>query len=379
MNDLTSLFYQIFGGNGQVNRFFTPGRINIIGEHIDYNGGYVLPCTLPMGTHALIRKRDDTTANFASTNTAQRVEVNLKTLAFEKNHDWANYPKGIVYHMQKDGHDIPGFDILFSGNIPNGAGLSSSASIEMVTAIALNTVFSLGYEMIDLVKLAQKSENQFVGVNCGIMDQFAVGMGKENTAIYLQCDTLDYKHVPMNLGDYTIVVMNTNKRRQLNESKYNERRAECEKALSFLLNAKDKTPFIQDEKHLADFEPETFAKVSHFIPDETIRRRAKHVVHENARVKQAVIALKTGDITTLGELLNQSHASLRDDYEVTGFELDTLAAQAQKHPTCAGARMTGAGFGGCAIALVKKAETENFKQYITDAYEKAVSYAPSLY
>jgi galactokinase len=373
MNGLNEKFQQAFGSTGgEIHAFFIPGRINIIGEHIDYNGGYVLPCTLPMGTHALIRKRNDNTARFASTNIGGTVEITLDNVVYDEAHDWANYPKGIVRLMQDGGFTFTGFDILFSGNIPNAAGLSSSASIEVVTATALNTVFSLGYEKIDLVKLAQKAENQFCGVNCGIMDQFSVGMGREGFAIYLQCDTLEYKHVPLNLGEYTIVVLNTNKRRQLNESKYNERRGECERALVFLAEA---SPI----KQLTDLTPCAFDEISHRIPDETLLKRARHVVYENHRVKQAVTALEAGDIETLGILLNQSHESLRDDYEVTGFELDTIVAEAQKHPACIGARMTGAGFGGCAIALVKKSETEAFAQSVTEGYKNIVGYEPSLY
>ncbi|MCL2604484.1 MAG: galactokinase [Defluviitaleaceae bacterium] len=380
MDNLMNVFIQTFGGTGdEIRSFFTPGRINIIGEHIDYNGGYVLPCSLKMGTHALIRKRGDDTARFASTNFDLQAEIPLDDVAFDPAHDWANYPKGIVRLMQDDGHTIGGFDILFSGDIPNAAGLSSSASIELVTATALNDVFSLGYEPIELVKLSQRAENQFCGVNCGIMDQFAVGMGKDGHAIYLHCDTLDYKHVPLNLGGYTIVVMNTNKRRQLNESKYNERRSECEQALAFLLRAKSASTSCQFDTKLTDLTPEAFAELSHLIPDETLRRRARHVIQENERVKQAVAALESGDMETLGELLNQSHASLRDDYEVTGLELDTLVSEAQKNPVCIGARMTGAGFGGCAIALMKKDAVDGFAEGVIAGYEKVVGYAPSLY
>jgi galactokinase len=380
MDKLTQIFNTTFGETDEpIHAFFAPGRINIIGEHIDYNGGYVLPCTLDMGTHALIRKRGDGRARFFSTNTGTTAEIPLDHIVFDPAHGWANYPKGIVRHMQQDGHRIPGFDILFSGNIPNAAGLSSSASIEIVTANALNAFFSLGYEMIDLVKLAQKAENRFCGVNCGIMDQFAVGMGKKDAAIYLQCDTLEYKYVPLNLGEYAIVVMNTNKPRELKDSKYNERRAECERALSILKKAKPKINFGRIVQNLTDLTPEDFAMVSHVLPDGVIRRRVRHVVYENHRVKLAVAALENNDIITLGGLLNQSHASLRDDYEVTGIELDTLVGAAQKHPACIGARMTGAGFGGCAIALVKKTEADGFKRSVIDDYTKTVGYAPTLY
>ncbi|MCL2203401.1 MAG: galactokinase [Defluviitaleaceae bacterium] len=373
MGDLTKEFHRIFGDSREeAVAFFVPGRINIIGEHIDYNGGYVLPCTIKMGTSALIRKRGDSTARFASTNMSNLVEIPLGHVAYEAGHGWANYPKGIVRHMQLDGHTIPGFDILFSGDIPNGSGLSSSASIEVVTAKALNTVFSLGYEMIDLVQLAQKSENVFCGVNCGIMDQFAVGMGREDAAIYLHCDTLDFKYIPLNLGEYTFVVMNTHKRRELADSKYNERRGDCERALALLSKA---TPI----KQLTGLAPDAFEEIAHTLPEETLRRRARHVVYENHRVKQAVQALEAGDMHALGQLLTQSHISLRDDYEVTGFELDTLVDAALQNPACIGARMTGAGFGGCAIALVEKGKVDAFKQTVAEAYEKVIGYAPGMY
>jgi len=354
--------------------FFTPGRVNIIGEHIDYCGGYVLPCTLEMGTTATLQPRNDGKARFTSENFPDlAVEIGLDNVQFDPAHDWANYPKGIVRLMQDDGHHIPGFNLHFSGNIPNGAGLSSSASIEVVTATALNTWFNLKYDKQALVLLAQRAENNFCGVNCGIMDQFAVGMGKPNHAIYLNCGTLEHKHVPMNLHEYKLIVMNTNKRRALNESKYNERRAECEEALR-LLNA-DATPPWQ---HLADLTPDDLQRRASRLP-ETLHKRARHVIHENHRVKQAVEALEAGDVPTLGALLNASHASLRNDYEVTGKELDAIVLAAQKHPACAGARMTGAGFGGCAIALVKAGEVEAFTEAVGVEYQQVVGYEAAFY
>jgi galactokinase len=352
--------------------FFTPGRINIIGEHIDYNGGYVLPCTIKEGTTVKIKKRGDNTARFISTNIALEIEVPLTNITYDPAHGWANYPKGVLRHMQMDGHTLGGFDAVFSGTIPNGAGLSSSASLLVAMATALNEVFSLGYEKLAIVKLAQQVENQFCGVNCGIMDQFAVGMGNEKSAIYLHCGTLDYKYVPLNLGEYAFVIMNTNKRRELADSKYNERRAECEEALAFMQKGKA-------VQHLADFSPQELHQFSQLIPHETLRKRAKHVVLENDRVKQAVLALENGDVKKLSALLVQSHASLRDDYEVTGIELDTIVAEALKNPACIGARMTGAGFGGCAIALVEKDKIEAFVNNVSAAYTAAIGYAPDIF
>ena len=370
--DLIAKFSQVFGNSDtEIRIFHAPGRVNIIGEHIDYNGGYVLPCAIDRGTYALIRKREDKKTRFVSTRFNSPVEISLDNVAYDKSHDWANFPKGIVYYIQQDGHNISGFDILFSGNIPGG-GLSSSASIELVTATAINTVFSLGYEMIGLVKMAQKSENEFCGVNCGIMDQFAVGMGKKDYAIYLHCDTLEYKYVPLVLGDYQIIIMDTNKPRQLNESKYNERRAECEQALAIISKAH---PINQ----LTDLEPEVYATLEHLIQDDIIRKRARHVVHENYRVRQAVLTLESGDIITLGKLLQESHASLRDDYEVSCFELDTIVEEALKLPSCLGARLTGAGFGGCAIAIVKKDDIGRFIESVSANYEKTVGYASGMY
>ena len=371
--ELTQRFLELFGGCADSIRYFhAPGRVNIIGEHIDYNGGCILPFATDMGTYALMRLRDDATVRFASTNFENGAEICIDNISYDEAHDWANYPKGIIYHIQQDGHKLAGFDVLFSGDIPNGAGLSSSASIELAMAVAVNNVFNLNYDMIDLVKLAQKSENSFCGVNCGIMDQFAVGMSKKDHAVYLHCDSLDYKYVPMHLGDYKIIIMNTNKRRQLNESKYNERRAECEQALDILSKE-------CDINHLADLDYKEFEKIKHVIKDPVIARRANHVVSENERVKLAVKALEAGDLPALGELITKSHNSLRDDYEVSCAELDKIVEEALKIPGCLGARMMGAGFGGCAVALVKQDITEHFIEVVSLNYEKAIGYAPALY
>ena len=364
-------------------KFFIPGRVNLIGEHIDYNGGYVLPYTLEMGTHATIKTRDDGLYRFASVNKPDLVvQISADKVVYDPAYGWANYPMGVLRLMLDDGHNIPGFEIIFNGTIPNGTGLSSSASIEVVTAQALNETFGLGYTMLQLVQLAQRAENQFCGVNCGIMDQFSVGMGQPGHAIYLNCDTLEHQHVPMQLGNYTLLVMNTNKPRALADSKYNERRAECDTALATINEALTNNMTnitTQPLTHLAHLSPADFADLAHHIKDKTIRQRAHHVVHENERVKQAVSALQSGNIKKLGILLVASHESLRDDYEVTGIELDALVAVSLRHPACAGARMTGAGFGGCAIALVETNAVADFTQAVITGYEQAIGYAPTVY
>lgn len=355
--------------------FFTPGRINLIGEHIDYNGGYVLPCTLSMGTTAVLTLRGDSTARFTSANFPElAAEIPLSNVTYDPTHDWANYPKGVLRMMLDEGHSFAGFDLHFSGNIPNGAGLSSSASIEVVTATALNSVFGLGYEMLELVKLAKRAENEFCGVNCGIMDQFSVGMGKPGHAVLLHCETLKHRHIPMRLGTHTIIIMNTNKRRTLGDSKYNERRAECEEALRLINDAQ--VPPLQN---LAMLPPEMFVGMVGNIGYPILRARARHVITENARVITAAAALERGDIVTLGGLFNASHSSLRDDYQVSCRELDVLAEAAASHPACAGARMTGAGFGGCAIALVEKSSVQDFTEVVGEHYHKAIGLKADFY
>jgi galactokinase len=373
--ELTALkeqFVKLYG-EGEIRIFHSPGRVNLIGEHIDYNGGYVFPCALEFGTYGLVRKREDNIVNFASTNFDLRVSADLNVVEYRKEDDWANYPKGVIKVMTDAGFKVGGMDILVSGSIPNGAGLSSSASLEVLTAVIVDNLFNGGTaDRVELVKLSQKAENTFVGVNCGIMDQFAIGMGKENKAILLDCGTLKYSYASVELGDYTLVIMNTNKRRALNESKYNERRAECDEALSIL----------QKEKNiiaLCELTAEEFDKLESLIDKENVRNRAKHAVYENERTKKAFEKLNEGKIEEVGKLLTASHNSLRDLYEVTGKELDTLVEEALKTSGCIGARMTGAGFGGCAIALVKKEAVENFKEEVKKNYTEKIGYEPSFY
>jgi len=372
--ELMQDFSRIFGYEPDDALFvFTPARINIIGEHIDYNGGLVMPMAINFGTYAVICKRDDNMARFASVNFSGVITVDLKNIEYDEQHGWANYPKGIIYYMMAEGHSFGGFDVLFSGDIPKGAGgLSSSASIEVVMAMAANSLFGLGYSQIEIALLAQKSENQFCGVNCGIMDQFAVAMGKEGHAIMLNCDSLEYQLLPLNLDGYGIVVMDTKKSRQLNESAYNQRRSECEEALARL-----QTAF--DVQYLADITPEHLDKVGEMLGEGVLLMRARHVISENARVKEAAKLFEKGDVVALGQLLLASHKSLAADYEVSCEELDVIVEAAMAHPACTGARMTGAGFGGCAIAVVRKDDTEDFAKFISEKYATKIGHLPGIY
>ncbi|SMC18187.1 galactokinase [Clostridium acidisoli DSM 12555] len=372
INKLEEIFQDIYGAKSEF-CFFSPGRINLIGEHIDYNGGLVFPCALDFGTYALVSLRDDNKLNFTSTNFDLKVCNDLDNLAYNKEDDWANYPKGVIKIMQDKGYKTKGMNILISGNIPNGAGLSSSASLEVLTGVIINNLFNEGkIDRVELVKIAQKAENEFVGVNCGIMDQFAVGLGKTNKAILLDCNSLNYKYADMKLLDYSIVIMNTNKRRALNESKYNERRAECEEALKIIQKEKN-------VQNLCKLTPEEFDALEHIFTDEKIKNRAKHAVYENDRVISAFDCLNKGELEEFGRLLMESHDSLKNLYEVTGIELDSLVEEALKNDGCIGARMTGAGFGGCAIALVKTDKISSFTDEVRKAYTERIGYKPSFY
>nr|WP_196771758.1 galactokinase [Clostridium pasteurianum] len=372
INNLKEKFTEIYGVENEFS-FLSPGRINLIGEHIDYNGGLVFPCALDFGTYALVKVRDDNQLNFASTNFDLKVSCDLDNLVYKEEDDWANYPKGVIKIMLDKNYKAKGMDILISGNIPNGAGLSSSASLEVLIGVIVNNLFNEGkIDRVELVKIAQQAENEFVGVNCGVMDQFAVGMGKKDKAILLDCNSLSYKYADVKLLDYDIVIMNTNKRRALNESKYNERRTECEEALKI----------IQKEKqvdNLCKLTPVEFDKLEYLFKDEKIKNRAKHSVYENDRVISAFDSLNKGQLEEFGRLLIESHDSLKNLYEVTGKELDTLVEEALKVEGCIGARMTGAGFGGCAIALVKKDKIEEFTEKVKKTYAGRIGYEPSFY
>ena len=326
--------------------FFAPGRVNLIGEHTDYNGGFVLPCAIQYGTYLLIRKTEDNLIKFASVNDPQKTVIPVTDHFSKQAVRWFNYPLGVFEQFVEKSIPVGGMELLFYGDIPANAGLSSSASIEMVTAYALNHILSGGLAILDLVKMSQKAEHEFAGVNCGIMDQFAVGMGKANHAIFLNCNTLEYKLVPVPLSGYKLIIANSNKPRSLADSKYNERVAECQLAVVFLAER-----FSINK--LGDLGYPQFFKAQDVIPDEVIRKRARHVISENQRVLASVASLLRGDLPQFGVLMNASHDSLRDNYEVTGFELDTLVEEAWKIPGVLGSRMTGAGFGGCTVSLVR--------------------------
>ncbi|EFW08310.1 galactokinase [Streptococcus anginosus 1_2_62CV] len=374
IQQLRSNFATIFGAEADYT-FFSPGRINLIGEHTDYNGGHVFPAAISLGTYGAARKRDDNLLRFYSANFEDKgiIEVPLENLRFEKEHNWTNYPKGVLHFLQKAGHVIDkGMDVYVFGNIPNGSGLSSSASLELLTGIIAERLFDLKLERLDLVKIGKQTENEFIGVNSGIMDQFAIGMGADQRAIYLDTNTLEYDLVPLDLKDNVVVIMNTNKRRELADSKYNERRAECEKAVEEL---KQKLSIAT----LGELNEWDFDEYSYLIQDENRLKRARHAVLENQRTLQAQAALQAGNLEKFGRLMNASHVSLEHDYEVTGLELDTLAHTAWEQEGVLGARMTGAGFGGCAIALVRKDAVEAFQKNVGQKYEEVVGYAPSFY
>ncbi|WP_297992764.1 galactokinase [uncultured Clostridium sp.] len=371
---MIELFKSEYGvDNREIKTFLSPGRVNLIGEHIDYNGGFVFPGALTVGIYAALSLRDDNKIRMRSKNVAGEVIFDLsEDLVYKKEDDWGNYPKGVVKALMDLGHEVPGMDIVLYSNIPDGAGLSSSAALEVLMAYII--LYLENKEQIDRVevsKLCQKVENEFVGVNCGIMDQFAVAVGKKDHAILLDCDSLRYEYAPLSLGDYSLVIMSTNKRRELADSKYNERRAECEKALEIINENK-----VEKLSNLCEV---TLDDIETFISDEIIKRRAIHVVTENERVKRSMEMLKDNDILGFGKLLTASHMSLENDYEVTGLHLDTLVHEALKIDGCIGARMTGAGFGGCAIALVNNSKVEEFKEKVSLAYENVTGITPSFY
>lgn len=352
--------------------FFCPGRVNLIGEHIDYNGGNVMPCAISLGTYLVIAKNSDKLFRFQSLNFPETAEMHLQSSYSKTGKAWFNYPLGIFDRLLQDGHMLSGLDMLFYGDLPIGTGLSSSASIEVVTAFALNELFQLNISRIDLALLSRKAENEFIGVSSGIMDQFAVTMGQRSKAILLNCDTLDFEYLPFETGNYILAIINSNKKRILSESKYNERFTECGAVLKLL---KQKL----DVKNLCDVDLANFYLNKYLIEDPVLQKRALHVISENGRVKDAVIALQTGDLAIFGKLMYASHQSLKELYEVTGVELDTIVDFCKSYNGCIGARMTGAGFGGCAIALVGKDKFEDFRTKLTEFYQKKIGYTPDVF
>lgn len=352
--------------------YFTPGRVNLIGEHIDYNGGLVMPCAITLGTWLALAPNNEGKFRFKSLNFEATIEINSNEIQQKNGSSWFNYPIGIINELIKDGKNIPGVDLLYFGNIPIGSGLSSSASIEIATAFALNEYFNLSYDKLDLVKMAKRVENEFIGVNSGIMDQFAVAYGEKDKAIVLDCDTLKYKMVDINLGNYVLAIINTNKPRELADSKYNERVAECQTALKAL----------NEEitlHNLCELTAEKFSLHSHLIEDEVVLNRATHVVKENDRVHLAAKVLNAGDLVEFGRLMYASHQSLKELYEVSGTELDAVVDFCRNYYHVIGARMTGAGFGGCAIALLEKGFEEDFAKHLTDYYVDKIGYPAAIY
>ncbi|RLL43833.1 galactokinase [Oceanobacillus piezotolerans] len=373
--NFTKDFQNIFHTTKAPRIFFAPGRINLIGEHTDYNGAHVFPAAISYGTYCLGTKREDQKLRFYSMNFPEKgmIECDLSDLSFNEKHDWANYPKGIFLYLIENGfHISSGADIFYYGNIPNGAGLSSSASIELATGVLVEGLYAEKINRMELIKLGQKVENHYIGVNSGIMDQFAVGMGKENHAMLLNCDTLEYKYAPIHLSNHVILIINTNKARKLADSKYNERHAECEAALRDL----QKKLRINS---LGELTKKEFEEYKHLITNSTIRKRAKHVVYENERTLKAFDQLQQGNLEAFSKLLNDSHISLRDDYEVTGPELDTIAETAWELDGVLGARMVGGGFGGCAIAIIEKDKAEAAKEQINAVYQEKFGIKATFY
>lgn len=375
VEQLKNKFAEVFGPEGESAVYFAPGRVNMIGEHTDYNGGHVFPCALTIGTYGVVRKRQDRKLRFYSMNFEQLgvMESSLDDLVPSKDADWTNYPKGVLWAFKERGMEATeGFDLLLFGNIPNGSGLSSSASVEVLTGYILKDQYGFDVTNQDLALIGQFSENRFNGVNCGIMDQFAIAMGKADHAIFLDTNTLDYTYVPLKLDGAKIVIACSNKKRGLGDSKYNERRSECETALAELQK-------VVDIKSLGELTEEQFEANKDAIGDEVRVRRARHAVYENQRTIQAVEALQKQDLKKFGELMNASHVSLRDDYEVTGIELDTLVEEAWKVDGVVGSRMTGAGFGGCTVSIVEDAAIDRFIERVGTAYKDKIGYAADFY
>lgn len=372
---LLQKFGEIFGGTDQAKVYFAPGRVNLIGEHTDYNGGHVFPCALTIGTYGVARKREDKKLRFYSMNFEKLgvLESSVEGLKPEKEADWTNYPKGVIWAFGEKGYEVTnGMDLLLFGNIPNGSGLSSSASVEVLTGSILRDMYGFAVSNQDLALIGQYSENHFNGVNCGIMDQFAIAMGQKDNAIFLDTATMEYEYAPIHLEGAKLVISCSNKKRGLGDSKYNERRSECETALAELQT-------VVDIRTLGDLNEEQFEANKSAIRDEVRIRRARHAVYENQRTMKAVAALKANDIEQFGRLMNASHVSLRDDYEVTGIELDTLVEEAWKVEGVIGSRMTGAGFGGCTVSIVKDGAIEAFKEQVGKAYLEKIGYAADFY
>lgn len=368
-------FAEVFGDTEGVSVYFAPGRVNMIGEHTDYNGGHVFPCALTIGTYAAARKREDDKLRFYSMNFENLgvIESSIVDLKPEKEAGWTNYPKGVMWAFEKRGFKMPGgLDIVLNGNIPNGSGLSSSASLEVLTGYLLRDLFGFDVTNVDLALIGQYSENNFNGMNCGIMDQFASAMGKKDNAIFLDTADLSYEYAPLVLEGAKIIVTNSKVKHQLVDSEYNVRRSECEKALEELQT-------VIGINGLGDLSEEQFEQYKTAIKDEVRVRRAKHAVYENQRTIRAVEALKKNDLALFGRLMNESHVSLRDDYQVSCDEIDVLVEEAWKVPGVIGSRITGGGFGGCTVSIVKDEAVEEFQEKVGAAYRERVGKEADFY
>ena len=373
LDTLKKEFIKEYGDDGKAGVFFSPGRVNLIGEHTDYNGGFVFPCALSFGTYCLIRKVNRGTVRFKSINMDFKTEIDIAALNKPVGKEWVNYPIGVFAQFLKKGlNPDMGCDLLFYGDVPNGAGLSSSAALEVVTAVAINEMYNFGLDRLELVKMSQKAEHEFAGVNCGIMDQFASGLGKKDHAIFLNCDTLDYELVPVKLNGAKIIIANTNSPHKLDSGKYNERVAECNRAVEAISKYKKINV-------LAEISKNEFAEIEDQIDDATAKKRARHVIGEIERTEKAVMELKSGNLQAFGVLMNGSHDSLKDDYEVTGDELDTMVEEGRKISGVIGTRMTGGGFGGCTVSLVKDESVDEFIQEVGKNYKSRTGLTPEFY
>ena len=372
---LITKFKEVFGDGGEIVTYFAPGRVNLIGEHTDYNGGHVFPCALTLGTYAVARKNQDKTIRFFSMNFELKgvITSDLEDLTYQKKDDWANYPKGVFWAFEQKGYIITeGMDVLYYGDIPNASGLSSSASLEVVTGFIIKEMFKVDIDLISIALLSQFAENKFIGVNCGIMDQFSIAMGKKDHAIFLDTSNLHYEYAPIHLKNAKIIIANSNKKRGLGDSKYNERRKESELALAELQK-------VLPIKELCDLTEEEFEKYCSVITDPVLKKRAKHAVYENQRTVLAVKALMADDILKFGQLMNDSHVSMRDDYEITGKEMDCLVEAAWNQKGVIGSRMTGGGFGGCTVSIVEESEVNNFIIDVGNSYEEEIGYKADFY
>ncbi|MCI9379973.1 MAG: galactokinase [Dorea sp.] len=372
---LIQQFQELFKGEGEIRSYFAPGRVNLIGEHTDYNGGHVFPCALTLGTYGIVRNREDRKLRFYSANFEKLgvIETSLDELVPDPKANWTNYPKGVMWAFEKRGYKLThGLDILIYGNIPNGSGLSSSASLEVLTGVILKDTFGFDVSMVDIALIGQDSENNFNGCNCGIMDQFASAMGKKDHAIFLDTNTLHYEYAPVILKDAKIVITNSKVKHSLVDSAYNDRRTECETALKELQT-------VTDIKSLGELTEEEYEAHKDAIKDAVRQKRAKHAVYENQRAVRAVEALKNQDVELFGRLMNASHESLRYDYEVSCEEIDILVDLAQAMPGVIGSRITGGGFGGCTVSIVKNDAVDQFISEIGKTYQEKVGHEAEFY